>query len=409
MQSDESEEIAPASPAELARFLTENARGRKQPVLPVGGRTSLRFGDPVRTPVRVIATSSLAKVVDYPARDMTITVETGIRVSELQSILAGERQRLPIDIPDSRRATLGGAIATNTSGPGRFGHGTFRDFVIGVTAVDGQGRLFSAGGRVVKNVAGYDLCKLLVGSMGTLAVLTQVTLKLRPLSETRWISWYQSTDAAGIESMLQRITSSATRPVAIEVLNSRAVRAVRAESKVDLPANGYSLAIAFEGSAADCRWQSATLLSELSAGRTVERVELNDAEAASVWESLVQFQAASDDPATVAASITPSALVEFVSSATAADVAVQAHAGNGIVIGHLPDRCVDSSAARAVIGSLRRQAMASGGSVVVWNCDDSWKQTGDVFGPPSQSWGWTSRVKKALDPFGVLSPGRLPL
>src|SRR5262245_59761479 len=102
MQSAESEEIAPATPAELARFLAENARDRRQPVLPVGGRTSLRYGEPIRQPVRVIASNPLAKVVDYPARDMTITVEAGIRVSELQSVLAGERQRLPIDIPDAR-------------------------------------------------------------------------------------------------------------------------------------------------------------------------------------------------------------------------------------------------------------------------------------------------------------------
>jgi glycolate oxidase FAD binding subunit len=409
MQSAESEEIAPATPAELARFLSENARGRKQPVLPVGGRTALRYGDPIRSPARVIATNSLAKVVDYPARDMTITVEAGIRVSELQTILAGERQRLPIDIPDARRATLGGAIATNTSGPGRYGHGTFRDYVIGVTAVDGQGRLFSAGGRVVKNVAGYDICKLLVGSMGTLAVITQVTLKLRPLAESRRISWMQFAEAAELESALERLTSSATRPVAIELLNSRAARAIRAESKVELPVDGFSLAIVFEGSARDCDWQIKTLESELSAARAVARANFGDSDAAAVWESLVQFQAASDDPATIAASMTASGVVDFVKVATSVDVAIQAHAGNGIVIGHLPDRCVDASSARSVISSLRQQVAAVRGSVVLWNCDDSWKAPGDVFGQPSLAWSWMTRVKKSLDPHGLLSPGRLPV
>src|SRR5690606_32325083 len=119
----------------------------------------------------------LNRVIDYPARDMTITVEAGITWEQLEAELAKEGQWLPVDVARAEAATVGGAIACNTSGPRRFGYGTLRDYVIGIHAVDGQGMQFKGGGRVVKNVAGYDFCKLLTGSFGTLAVITQVTLK----------------------------------------------------------------------------------------------------------------------------------------------------------------------------------------------------------------------------------------
>ena len=180
---------APTTAAELARLLDENQAGPRRHFIPVGGRTALHYGQPVRADAEQISLAEIKRVVDYPARDMTITVDAGLRVSELQELLATEGQRLPIDVPLANRATIGGIVATNTSGPGRFGHGTLRDYVIGISAVDARGRLFSAGGRVVKNVAGYDICKLLVGSLGTLAVITRVTFKLRPVAESRVAVW----------------------------------------------------------------------------------------------------------------------------------------------------------------------------------------------------------------------------
>src|SRR5207253_9213768 len=125
----------------------------------------------------------LAEVIDYPARDMTITVQAGITLARLQALLATEKQRLPVDVPHPDRATLGGALATNASGPRRLGFGTLRDYVIGMTVVNDEGQEVKAGGRVVKNVAGYDLCKLHVGALGTLGVISQATLKLRPRPE----------------------------------------------------------------------------------------------------------------------------------------------------------------------------------------------------------------------------------
>ena len=140
------DEFTPTSQAELSRFVRDNADGDRQALYPVGGRTLLNYGYPEPSPGVLVSTSALTQTVDYPARDMTITVEAGIRMNQLSEALKKEQQQLPIDVPQANRATLGGIVATNVSGPRRYGFGTLRDYVIGVSAVDAQGRLFKAGG-----------------------------------------------------------------------------------------------------------------------------------------------------------------------------------------------------------------------------------------------------------------------
>ena len=184
----------------------------------MGGQTSLDYGLPAKQQGIGISLSRLTRVVDYPARDMTITVEAGITMAALAEILAQEGQRVPLDIPQPEKATLGGVIATNWSGPLRFGHGTARDYVIGIRAVDGRGTTFNGGGRVVKNVAGYDFCKLLTGSLGTLGIITQVTLKLKPIPRKTAIMIARLQNAAHAERLLEGLVSSRTTPVAIELL-----------------------------------------------------------------------------------------------------------------------------------------------------------------------------------------------
>ena len=125
---------------------------------------------------------------------------------------------MPIDVPFPARATLGGAVAANASGPRRYGHRTLRDYVIGISAVDGRGVPFKAGGRVVKNVAGYDFCKLLTGSFGTLAVITQLTLKVTPLApRAAWVV-AEISDWPRAEAVLAALVESKTSPTAIELL-----------------------------------------------------------------------------------------------------------------------------------------------------------------------------------------------
>jgi glycolate oxidase FAD binding subunit len=402
-----SDEFTPTTAQELARFVAENARGARRALYPAGGRTARFYGYPPAREGLNVATSELTRVVDYPSRDMTITVEAGLRVETLQDLLKAEGQRLAVDVAQAHRATLGGAIATNTSGPGRFGNGTFRDYVIGISAVDGQGRLFSAGGRVVKNVAGYDLCKLLVGSLGTLAIITQVTLKLRPRPEARRLVWGTIDTLQTIDQALQALLTSRTRPVALEVLNSKAAWQLQSELQAPLPADRSVLCVAFEGTEHETAWQDHALREELAGFRPHDLVTAEGEAADKLWSALVEYQATSDDPVTFQATLPPSRVLEFVSAASEADIAVQSHAGNGIVIGHLNDRCATALEAAAQLEPLRALAERHAGALVILHCDHAWKSQLSVFGTERGDWALIRRVKGALDPHGLLNSGWL--
>ena len=158
------------------------------------------------------------QIVDYPASDMTITVGSGMTVARFNKTLAEHGQRMPVDVPQRETATLGGVVATNFSGPRRYGCGTLRDYLIGIEAVDAHGEKFKGGGRVVKNVAGYDFCRLLIGSLGTLGIITQLTFKLRPVVRDSRIVACGLRDWAHAERLLAALVESPTTPTAIEVV-----------------------------------------------------------------------------------------------------------------------------------------------------------------------------------------------
>jgi glycolate oxidase FAD binding subunit len=398
-------EFVPATQAELARYMAENAAGPRRTICPVGGRTALYYGTPVEPDIRA-SLSELKRVIDYPARDMTITVEAGLRISELQSKLATEGQRLPIDIAQSGRATLGGAIATNTSGPRRFGYGTFRDYVIGISAIDARGQLFKAGGRVVKNVAGYDICKLLVGSQGTLGIVTQVTLKLRPLPESSALMWFEFSRFDQIEGALQTLLHSSTRPVAIEVLNTAAARLISTAARTPFSPANLALVVGLEGTAREVEWQMDMLNQEIArcGVQSVQRIEHSDASL--LWESLTEFPTCADDPLTLQANLLPSRCMEFASRATEMGVAVQVHAGSGIVIGQLPDEAATIERTFAILDELRPLARSAEGNLVVLHCDPEWNARIATCGDPEPGWKLMQRLKKQLDPLGLLNPVR---
>ncbi|HEV3256722.1 MAG TPA: FAD-binding oxidoreductase, partial [Gemmataceae bacterium] len=212
--------VQPQSVADLGD-VARRAAAENQAVYPLGGQTMLGFGLPPTRPGIGVDVRSLCQVIDYPARDMTVTVQAGITLARLQELLRTENQRLPIDVPRADRATLGGALATNTSGPRRYGFGTLRDYVIGISAVNDAGQEIKAGGRVVKNVAGYDLCKLYIGSLGTLGVITQVTLKLKPRPEEQALLMLGCRDEA-LGPLLDQLHRSRTRPVCLDLVNRAA-------------------------------------------------------------------------------------------------------------------------------------------------------------------------------------------
>ena len=207
-------------------------------------------------------------MIDYPARDMTITVQAGITVARLRQILAPEKQALPIDVPQADRATLGGILATNTSGSRRLGYGTLRDYLLGFTAINDEGQEFKAGGRVVKNVAGYDLCKLMIGSFGTLGIITQATLKLKPLPEEQ-AGMVLGCEIENLDKILERLHSSRTRPVCVDLLSRAACSALFQQAELEAPTSAWIVLVGFEGKGETVHWQVQQLVRRT--GRTGAR------------------------------------------------------------------------------------------------------------------------------------------
>jgi glycolate oxidase FAD binding subunit len=400
-------EFSPTSQLELCRFLRENAEGDRRPLVPVGGRTALHYAYPVPDAV-VLSTTSLARTVDYPARDMTVTLEAGVRFDELAELLRGERQQLPIDVPQSNRATLGGIVATNVSGSRRFGYGSLRDYVIGISAADAGGRLFKAGGRVVKNVAGYDLCKLLVGSLGTLAVITQVTLKLKPIPETSAMLWATFPDLPTVNDVLERLLTSAARPVIVDVLTPAAAGQIAAEIRSGLPSDRPVLILGVEGGERETNWQTETLKAELAAGGPASVDVLSSDDDIRLLAALTEFSVHSEEPLIFRASLPPSKTIAFLQQAEQAGVSLLAHAGNGIVTGLLPEDVSGVDEAERLLSPLLESVHNARGGFTILHCAESWKSRLPVFGRDVSGWPLMQRVKSRLDPHGLLNPGRLP-
>lgn len=226
--------IVPGSPEELAQCLAE-ASSRNQQITLLGHSTKGRMGGAIARSDVTISTAGLKAVLEYEPRDLTISVGAGITYCELSRILAEHQQMIPLDPPFSERATMAGIVAANTSGPRRRLYGSARDMVIGMTFATLEGKLIRTGGMVVKNVAGLDMGKLMIGSFGTLAALATLNFRLYPMpAGTR--SYVQDFDeVAEVMAARDEVLKSRLQPAAIDILKS---------------ASGYQLAIQAGGSPA---------------------------------------------------------------------------------------------------------------------------------------------------------------
>jgi glycolate oxidase FAD binding subunit len=429
---------SPTTAAEVAEVVRRCVDART-PIYPIGGGTALDYGLPAKAPGVGLSVAGLSRTIDYPARDMTVTVEAGIRMAELQKQLAVERQRLPVDTPHLEQATLGGVVATNTSGPRRFGNGTLRDYVIGISAVDGHGTAFKAGGRVVKNVAGYDFCKLLTGSMGTLAVITQVTLKVKPMPERSAFVVAPIRDLSHAESLLDLVAKTRTSPAAIELLVGQAWNGDPALGDLREGERGF-LVVGVEGTEPEVEWMIKTLIDELSGsdssvgnalcgvpeapigiaiptrpterhgGRSLQSDarEIAAEETAALWRRLTDFQAGGDSPLVLTVCVRPSAVTAMIELLLAADphCAIQAHAGNGVIIARFAEFS-SAAVSKVLIGSLQPEAQRRGGSAVVLRAANPGEITHQAaWGTLGDSAMLMEAVKKQFDPHGLLNPGR---
>lgn len=368
---------------------------------PQGGATAWGYGRTPRKPGVVVDLRALDGVVDYPAGDMTITVEAGMTLGRLQEVLAAEGQRLPIDPPFPARATLGGIWATACSGPRRLGWGRARDMILGVRFVTSEGAIVKGGGRVVKNVAGYDFPRLLTGSLGSLGIIAEMTLKVRPRPEATALALAAcaTTEAAG--SLLDRLNHSLTRPAALELLNAAAT--ARLGGPFSRGHGMWTVAVGFEDNRASVAWQVEALAKEVE-GAALDVIRDDEAHAA--WNALADHPAGEGyGPVSLTANVRPSAVAGLAGPVDAQRWAVQAHAGSGIVHLHLTDP-EPSSPPSEEVDALRAFAVEQGGNLIVARCPTPWKDRLRPWGEPRGDWPLMERIKRALDPRGLMNPGR---
>ena len=231
----------PATLEEAADLLGLLARAQKALCFQ-GGGTQQALGAPPRRLDALVRTGKLSRVLDHAAADQVVTAEAGVTLSALQQTLAKERQRLSLDPPFAARSTLGGILACNTFGPLRARHGAIRDLVLGVALVRADGVVARGGGKVVKNVAGFDLPKVLCGSLGTLGLVAQVTLRVHPVPETTSSQVVRGLSGAALLELLASLRAAALEPAALLATRGPA---------------GWELTAKFEGFEAGVKQQAA--------------------------------------------------------------------------------------------------------------------------------------------------------
>jgi glycolate oxidase FAD binding subunit len=376
--------VSPSTPEELAAAL-KSADQAGDAVAAVGGGTQLDLGMPPARLDVVVETGGLNRVVEYEPADLTVTVEAGLRFSELQRILGEQGQFLALDPPAEDGATIGGLIATNASGPLRFAYGTARDLVIGTRVANPGGTLTRAGGRVVKNVAGYDLNKLYIGSLGTLAVIVELSFKLAPIPPSVMTIGGQFPDSVGPRAVIDAVVHSPLSPLAIELLSSK---------EVVFRVGGYPQAV-------ERQVRDLSALIRDNGGSIVDTPE-------GFWNELALDRVAArqrDVVVKAAAPISASlSLVEILEKhfATLQPV-VWAHAGSGVAY----SACDAPSSADSLLAA-RKDVLTLGAnaSLVVERCPTMLKRAIDVWGDPGPSLGLMRALKAKLDPRNTLNPGR---
>ena len=405
--------IYPDSPEQTAQAL-KCAAGRDLAVIACGGATKLGIGNPPKRYDIALCTRNLAKVSYYEAPDLTAGVGAGMAMEDLRNLLKPDGLWLPLDFPRGGQATLGGAVAANASGPLRHSYGAPRDMVVGLQIATTEGKLIRTGGRVVKNVAGYDLGKLLIGSHGTLGVITEVNLKLYPLPAERQ-TFVLSTGTLGIARDLRRsILASPIEPLRMVLLDAETARTVRSGVGQDLSKDEPQIWLEGGGSKAvvERTWKELDAL-----GRAVgAKVSIDEGEgAAEAWQAISDFSnwlGEQHPGAVVLKGTLPIAnLEEFLSLAQQealnekVRVASVAQSGVGILHMGLLDLQSATQAAGLII-RIRKAAEKSGGALVVISAAADVKAQLDVWGAAGTGFELMRKLKAAWDPKGTLAPGR---
>ncbi len=386
-------------------------------VVPRGSGTKMALGGiPARVDL-VLALSRLGGIVDYEPADMTAAFRAGTRLQEAQEILGRNGQFIALDPPDADAATIGGILATNSSGPRRLRYGASRDLVIATRLVHADGKVTKAGAKVVKNVTGYDLNKLYIGSLGTLAIIVEATFRLYPVPavEKTYLAPFASLD--GIKRLVASILDSPLVPFAVELMNVEASRRVAAAAGLPWPEGNYGLAFAVGSvrrEAVDAQLETVRRMSREAGGADGHMLEGGPHDA--FWRATRDFALGDGLQAVLKASVLLTKVAEAVrvgeevAGQHGLGLGVISEAGSGIVRYYLTgDPALPERFQQAVVESvsrLRAFAQEAEGNLVILKASPEVKSRVDVWGPVGKALPLMQRSKAEFDPQGILNPGR---
>jgi glycolate oxidase FAD binding subunit len=380
----------PTNVAELAE-LVQIAHQAKSPLVVAGNSTKQDWGGIITGAQSVVSTSKLDQLIAHAVGDLTVTVEAGIKFAKLQEILATAGQFLPLDPAYPNSSTIGGIIATADTGSLRHRYGGVRDLLLGISFVRADGQIAKAGGRVVKNVAGYDMMKLFTGAYGTLGILTEVTLRVYPLPTNS--GTVILTGALDRLSQAAKILLASTlTPISVDVLSTGLSQQLEI-------GNTPSLVVKFATIPASIAQQSAQLI-DIAQGLGLNSVCWEGEQETRLWDGIQtgiwgETSIGCKLGVRSTAAVDTIALLDRLTANTAQGVI---HLSSGV------GACALADAGQ--LKPLRSNCEATGGFLSVLQAPAAVKQQIDVWGYRGNAVPLMREIKQQFDPLGILNPGR---
>jgi glycolate oxidase FAD binding subunit len=386
--------VSPASRDEAAACL-QLGQSSSASVVPAGAGTWLNGGNPVRAADVVLSLRRMNNIVEYSPPDLTATLESGVSLREFNLAANKEMQWLPLDPPGYRDSTVGAMIACASSGPLRFGFGTPRDYALGLALAHADGTVSKCGGKVVKNVAGYDMNKLYTGSFGTLAVITQVTLKLRPLPERSCTVFISGATSETLFETARAVLASTVRPASIFVLSESLSR------HLGLGGSRPALLVRFlDSRIAVAHEVEKTMVLAAACGSAESLSEVNEER---VWGTIADLDLLGSTCIRLSVPITSVEQAAAFCKSVISQSMMAVDAGAGIVRLAFD---VAPPEVSALTNRIRAELAFMGGTVFLERAPFEVKAEIGAWNDPGPAAMIMRAIKSRMDPQSILSPGR---
>jgi glycolate oxidase FAD binding subunit len=386
--------LSPHNSNAFSQILKLAAQNRWR-ILPCGSGSKISWGGLARDIQAIVSTQHLNNIIEHAIGDFTVTVEAGMKLADLQRILCQNRQFLPLDPSYPQSATIGGIIATADAGRWRQRYGGVRDLLLGISFLRADGEMAKAGGRVVKNVAGYDLMKLFAGSYGTLGIITQATFRLYPLPEASG-SIVLTGKADNITQAADRIRNSSLTPTAAELISASFAQHLGIGDNPSVLLRFQSITASIDAQIK----QSTQLARELNLQTCNYRDDMEE----KLWQQLTEtiFNSSQKEKITCKIGIIPTATVDLLTavdrlSSTQKYISINLSSGLGKLY-------LSGETSIKELGKLRSFCQENRGFLTLLEASVSLKQNFDPWGYTGNSLSIMQKIKQQFDPKNILSP-----